>query len=157
MPGSPDNTHRAQVAHPVDEVAGRAVRYIRELKPGAVLTFDPIGGYRHPDHIHIHNATVLAFEKADDAAFHPESGPPFKPGALYFHLFPRWFLKLATRLMPLFGQDPRRFGRNRDVDLKSLVEVDFPTHVRINIGTVAGLESRQPVPCSRKAAQMRCV
>ena len=62
MPGMDANKHPdAQVNHSIDEVAGKVVRYIRELKPDIVLTFDPIGGYKHPDHIHIHNATVLAF------------------------------------------------------------------------------------------------
>ena len=133
MPGSDDNRHPdAQVAHSVDEVAGKVVKYLRRLRPDAVLTFDPIGGYRHPDHIHIHNATVLAFEKADDPAFHPESGAPFKPRYLYFHVFPHRMLRIATRLMPLFGADPRHFGRNKDIDLKALVDFDFPVHVRIN-------------------------
>ena len=72
MPGTEDNNHPdAQINHPIDEVAGQVVKYIRELKPDVVITFDPIGGYRHPDHIHIHKATVLAFEKADDPSFHP--------------------------------------------------------------------------------------
>lgn len=138
MPGSADNKHPdAQVAHSVDEVAGKVVKYIRELKPDAVLTFDPIGGYRHPDHIHIHQATVLAFEKANDASFHSESGAPFKPRALYFQVFPRQFLRVATRLMPLVGIDPRRFGRNKDVDLRSLVDVDFPVHVRVDTRSVS--------------------
>src|SRR5512141_2624181 len=133
MPGSADNKHPdAQVAHPIDEVAGKVVGYIRRLKPDVVLTFDPIGGYRHPDHIHIHQATVLAFEKAGDPSFLPEAGAPFKPRALYFQVFPRGFLRAATRLMPLFGMDPSKFGRNKDVDLKSLVDVDFPVHVRVN-------------------------
>ena len=45
MPGSPDNQHpNAQVAHPVEEVAEKVVKYIREIKPDIVLTFDPIGG-----------------------------------------------------------------------------------------------------------------
>ncbi|MGC8856624.1 MAG: PIG-L deacetylase family protein [Anaerolineae bacterium] len=65
MPGSPENQYpEAQINHPVEEVAGRVVRYIRQLKPDVVLTFDPIGGYRHPAHIHIHQATVLAFERS---------------------------------------------------------------------------------------------
>lgn len=137
MPGSPDNLHPdAQVAHPVDEVAGKVVKHIRDLKPNVVLTFDPIGGYRHPDHIHIHNATVLAFEKADDASFHPEAGKPFKPEKLFFHTFPRGFLKLVVRLMPLFGQNPRKFGRNGDIDMKSIAEVHFPTHTKVNISSV---------------------
>ncbi|MCX6080016.1 MAG: PIG-L family deacetylase [Chloroflexi bacterium] len=142
MPGSPDNQHPdAQVAHSVDEVAGKVVRYIRETRPDIILTFDPIGGYRHPDHIHIHNATVLAFEKAADPAFHPESGAPFQPEKLFFHTFPRGFLKMAVKLMPLFGQNPRKFGRNGDIDMKSIAEVNFPTHAKIDISSVQNIKA----------------
>jgi LmbE family N-acetylglucosaminyl deacetylase len=157
MPGSDDNSHPdAQVAHPVDEVAGKVVKYIRELKPDAVITFDPIGGYRHPDHIHIHNATVLAFEKADDPAFHPESGAPFKPRYLYFHVFPHQVLRVVTRVMPLFGADPRHFGRNKDIDLQSLVEFDFPVHVRIDTRAARDAKDAAAVcHASQGGAQMR--
>lgn len=157
MPGTPDNQHPdAQVAHSVDEVAGKVVKYIRELKPDAVLTFDPIGGYRHPDHIHIHQATVLAFERADDPSFHPESGAPFKPRALYFQVFPRQFLRMATRLMPLVGIDPSRFGRNKDVDLKALVDVDFPVHVRVDTRSVSDVAQAAALcHASQGGGQMR--
>jgi len=140
MPGMEANRHPdAQINHAVDEVAGRVVKYIRELKPEVVLTFDPIGGYKHPDHIHIHKATVLAFEKANDASFHPEAGEAFEPRALYFHVFPNWFLKWATRLLPLFGKDPRKWGRNGDIDLTDLI-ADYPVHVSINIRPVEGIK-----------------
>jgi LmbE family N-acetylglucosaminyl deacetylase len=141
MPGSEDNKHpNAQVNHSIDEVAGRVVKYIRELKPDVVLTFDPIGGYKHPDHIHIHKATVLAFEKADDPSFHPEAGAPFKPRALYYHVFPRWFLKWMTRMMPLIGKNPRKWGRNGDIDLTELI-VEFPVHARIDIRPVDAIKA----------------
>lgn len=141
MPGSEDNQHPdAQINHSVDEVAGKVVRYIRELKPEVVITFDPIGGYKHPDHIHVHKATVLAFEKADDVSFHPESGLPFRPRALYYQVFPRWFLKWMTRLMPLVGKDPTKWGRNGDINLKELAEVEFPVHVRVDVTSVAEIK-----------------
>lgn len=141
MPGMEDNKHpNAQINHSVDEVAGRVVKYIRELKPDIVLTFDPIGGYKHPDHIHIHKATVLAFEKADDPSFHPEAGAPFRPRALYYHVFPRWFLKWMTRMMPLVGKNPRKWGRNGDIDLTELI-VDFPVHARIDIRPVEAIKA----------------
>ncbi|HSL31146.1 MAG TPA: PIG-L family deacetylase [Anaerolineales bacterium] len=141
MPGSEDNNHpEAQINHSIDEVAGRVVKYLRELKPDVVITFDPIGGYRHPDHIHIHKATVLAFQKADDASFYPEAGSPFKPGALYYQVFPRRLLKWMTRLMPLTGKDPTRWGRNGDINLKELAEVEFPVHVRLDIRRVAEIK-----------------
>jgi LmbE family N-acetylglucosaminyl deacetylase len=137
MPGSVENRHPdAQINAPVEEVAGRVVRYIRELKPDVVLTFDPIGGYRHPDHIHIQRAATLAFERANDPLFFPEAGAPFAPQALYYHTIPHGFLKAAVLLLRLFGKDPRRFGRNGDIDLASIAEVDFPVHVRINIRPV---------------------
>jgi LmbE family N-acetylglucosaminyl deacetylase len=142
MTGSRDNNHPdAQINAPIDEVAGHVVKYIRELKPDVVLTFDPIGGYRHPDHIHIHNATVLAFERSEDESFHPEAGLPFKPSRLYFHTFPHWFLKIAVSIMPLFGKDPSKFGRNGDIDMRSIAEVNFPSHAKINIRDVAEIKS----------------
>lgn len=148
MPGTEENKHPdAQINHPVDEVAGKIVRYIRELRPDVVITFDPIGGYKHPDHIHVHKATVLAFERADDASFHPEAGilsgdegRPFKPRALYYQVFPRRVLRWVVRIMPLFGKDPTKFGRNADVNLKELADVDFPVHARLDITPVAEIK-----------------
>jgi LmbE family N-acetylglucosaminyl deacetylase len=137
MPGMEANQHPdAQINHPIEEVAGKVVKYIRSLKPDVVITFDPIGGYKHPDHIHIHKATVMAFANSDDASFYPEAGDPFKPQALYFQVFPRGFLKWITRLMPLIGKDPTKWGRNGDINLKELAEVDFPVHVRLNTRSV---------------------
>jgi LmbE family N-acetylglucosaminyl deacetylase len=159
MPGSPDNVHPdAQVAHPVEEVAGRVVGYIRELQPDVVLTFDPIGGYRHPDHIHIHQATVLAFDRAADPAFAPGTGQPFQPGALFFHTFPHGFLRVAVAMLRLFGKDPRKFGRNGDIDLASIAEEHFPIHARIDIRSVwEKKEQASACHSSQGGGQMRSV
>ena len=141
MPGTEENRHpEALINHTVDEIAGKVVEYIRELKPEIVVTFDPIGGYKHPDHIQIHKATVLAFENADNPSFHPEAGGPFKPRALYYQVFPRHVLRWMVRIMPLFGKDPTRFGRNQDINLRELAEVDFPVHVRVDITPVATIK-----------------
>jgi N-acetyl-1-D-myo-inositol-2-amino-2-deoxy-alpha-D-glucopyranoside deacetylase len=143
MPGTPENDHPdAQVGHSLDEVAGHVVRYIRDLKPAVVLTFDPIGGYRHPDHIHIQQATTLAFEKANDATFHPEAGAPFSPRALYYHTMPHGMIKVGVFVLRLFGKDPRKFGKNGDIDIASIAEVDFPTHARIDIRSVLDKKER---------------
>jgi N-acetyl-1-D-myo-inositol-2-amino-2-deoxy-alpha-D-glucopyranoside deacetylase len=157
MPGSADNQHpQSQVSAPIEEVAVKVLGYIRKLKPDVVLTFDEIGGYRHPDHIHIHQATVLAFEKAADAAFHPEAGDPFQPARLYFHTIPRGFLKFGVTLIRLFGKDPKKWGRNGDIDLESLANVDFPTHVRIDYTPVSEKKT-QASAChaSQGGSQMR--
>lgn len=137
MPGSPDNKHpNALFAQPIETVAEKVVAYIRDLKPDVVLTFDPIGGYRHPDHIAIHQATVLAFENANNADFAPGAGAPFQPRKLYYHTISKGFLKLAVFMLRLFGKDPTKFGQNGDIDLASLAKVSFPVHARINIRSV---------------------
>ena len=51
----------------------RIVPYIRSIRPQVVITFDPIGGYKHPDHIAIHQATVKAFQLAGDPSYRGRS------------------------------------------------------------------------------------
>lgn len=133
MAGTPANEHpEALAAQPLAAVAARVAQAIRRLRPHVVITFDPIGGYRHPDHIAIQRATVEAFHAAGDPARFPGDDPPWQPQKLYFQTFSRTVLRALVRAMPLFGQDPRRFGRNKDVDLASLAEVDFPIHARVD-------------------------
>ncbi|WP_129671356.1 PIG-L family deacetylase [Candidatus Chloroploca sp. Khr17] len=133
MPDTPANHHpEALAAQPLEQVIARVVEHIRRLRPHVVVTFDPIGGYRHPDHIAIHQATVAAFYAAGDPARFPGDLPPWQPQKLYFQTIPRRLLRIFVRLMPFFGRDPRRFGRNHDVDLVSLAEVDFPVHAQVD-------------------------
>ena len=134
MPGSKDNTHpQALISSSVEDVTGRMVKIIRDLRPEVVVTFDPIGGYRHPDHIAVHKAAVKAFHAAVDPKQYPEAGAPFRPQKLYYSIFSRRFLKIAVKLMPLFGQDPRHLGINKDIDLAGLVEEDFPINAVIHL------------------------
>ena len=134
MSGSADNNHPgALAAAPVEEVAERITKIIRDIKPQVVVTFDPIGGYRHPDHIAVHKATVMAFHAAGDPALFPAAGASYRPEKLYFQVMSRELLKIAVKVLPLFGQDPRRFGRNRDIDLTTLAEVDFPVHAKVQL------------------------
>jgi LmbE family N-acetylglucosaminyl deacetylase len=136
MAGTPANEHpEALAAQELSAVAARVATAIRRLRPQVVITFDPIGGYRHPDHIAMHQATVAAFALAGDSAW-LDALPPYAPQKLYFHTFGRRLLRSMVRLMPLLGQNPRRFGRNQDVDLAALAEVEFPIHARIDILSV---------------------
>ena len=143
MPGSADNNHpRALIRVPLDELARSVATIIREIKPQVVLTFDPLGGYQHPDHIAIHKATVRAFNLAGDSKEELRGLEPFQPSKLYFHTMPRTFLKFAVKIMPLFGLDARHFGTNKDIDLTAVAEQDFPTHARIDYRTVAEKRSQ---------------
>ena len=141
MPGSADNQHpQALVNAPQEEVARRIACWIRQVRPQVVITFDPIGGYRHPDHIAIHRACVLAFNMASDPDIILEALPPYQPERLYFFTIPRRFLRLAVRLLPLTGKDPSKWGRNQDIDLTQLAADDFPVHAVIDYSSVAHLK-----------------
>ena len=143
MAGSPENSHPdALAAAPLEEVAARVTGYIRKIRPQVILTFDPIGGYRHPDHIAIQQATERAFHNAGDPGAFPRDEPPYQPQKLYFHTFSRRFMGLVVRLMPLFGQDPRHFGQNKDIDLVSLAGENFPVHARIDYREVVEAKDR---------------
>jgi LmbE family N-acetylglucosaminyl deacetylase len=104
---------------------------MREAKPDVVITFDPIGGYRHPDHIHTHQATVKAFE------YLQQHEPETAPKRLYFHLMPAGFLKAGILTLRLQGKDPRHYGDRGDIDLVDIANQGFPVHARVNYRKVA--------------------
>ena len=149
MPGSPDNEHqRALVATPVEELTARMVQLIRAVQPQVMLTFDPIGGYRHPDHIAMHAGTVAAYDLAGDETYQSNGLAPYTPQKLYFSTFSRRGMRWLLKLMPLVGQNPRTFGRNGDIDLVALSKVNFPLHATIDISAELAIK-RAASACHR--------
>ncbi|WP_029108035.1 N-acetyl-1-D-myo-inositol-2-amino-2-deoxy-alpha-D-glucopyranoside deacetylase [Mycobacterium sp. URHD0025] len=49
-----------------DEAVGELVQIIETLRPHVVVTYDPDGGYGHPDHKQAHRVTTAAVEAARD-------------------------------------------------------------------------------------------
>jgi len=134
MAGTEDNKRPgALAAAPLEEVAGRIVEIFRRLKPQVVVTFDPVGGYHHPDHVAMHKAAVLAFHASGDPNQYPEAGPAFQPRKLYFMVFPHRFMKVIVKLMSFFGRDIHHMGKNKDIDLADFLETDFPIHAVIRL------------------------
>ena len=135
MAGSVDNQNpKALINAPLEIVAEEIAEKMRQVKPQVVLTFDPFGGYRHPDHIFVHQATKRAFELAGDPAFISAS-PPYQPRKLFFHTFSRRFIRFYIRLLKYVGKDPTRYGRNQYVDLTKL-EIDIPVHAKVSYTSV---------------------
>ena len=42
-------------------------------------------------------------------------------------------MKMIIKLMPLFGQNPHRLGRNKDIDLTKIAGVEYPIHAVIRL------------------------
>jgi LmbE family N-acetylglucosaminyl deacetylase len=112
MAGTPENEDpRAFTNASLDEVVPKLVSVIRRVKPEVVVTFEPNGGYGHPDHIAIHNHTVAAFHTAADQTSYPDLGPPWQSQRLYYTAIPRsFFLELRAQLEAL-GEDTSEFDR----------------------------------------------
>ncbi len=126
MAGDEANAHpEALINQPLEQVADRVAGLMRQLQPEVVLTHDDTGGYFHPDHIYTHRATLAAYRAtyADSQA---------APG-LYCSVIPRTFIRTFARLGRLMGQDPTRFGRNKDIDLTRIGKPPDQIHVRVDI------------------------
>lgn len=150
MPGSPENDHpQALTSAPFSEVVDQILEYIRAFQPDVVITFDPIGGYRHPDHIIMHRAAKKAFFLAADVDYQTES-EPFQPGKLYYHTISKSYLRFAVRILKLLGKDPSRWGKNEDINLAALAEEEFPVHARIDYRSV---ENRKNAAADCHASQ----
>ena len=110
MAGTPENQDpRAFVNAPPDQVVRQLVGIMRRIKPQVVVTFEPNGGYGHPDHITIHKRTLAAFHAAADPNYSPDLGHPWQAQRLYFTAIPRsFFVEMRTR-MQAHGEDTHEF------------------------------------------------
>lgn len=143
MAGSPDNAHPDSFTQaPLEVVARQVARHIRDLRPQVIITSDPSGGYGHPDHIAAHRATVEAFHLAGDAEVEIDGLAPYCPQKLYYHTFPRGWLKRLVRVMGWFGADLRHFGKNGDIDLVAVLEDEVPVHAIISTRSVAPIKAQ---------------
>ena len=69
------------------EAVGALVAIIRELRPHVVVTYDPNGGYGHPDHIQTHLVTTAAVAAAGSSGDY--SGQPWSVPKLYWTVIAR--------------------------------------------------------------------
>lgn len=70
---------------PLEEASAPLVELVRAFRPHVVTTYDPSGGYPHPDHIMCHRVSVEAFETAGDPERYRGLGEPWRPLKLYFN------------------------------------------------------------------------
>ena len=72
---------------PLDEAAAPLVELVREFRPHVMTTYDPSGGYPHPDHIKCHEVAFEAYHAAGDASRYVVDGgaEPWQPLKLYYN------------------------------------------------------------------------
>jgi LmbE family N-acetylglucosaminyl deacetylase len=68
-------------------MVNKLVNYLRRVRPHVVVTFDPFGGYGHPDHIAISQLTTAAVVAAVDPNYNNEEGwPAHRVSKLYYRV-----------------------------------------------------------------------
>jgi LmbE family N-acetylglucosaminyl deacetylase len=78
-------------ASAIDAVRRPLVALIRRLRPSVVVTFDPNGFNRHPDHVAISRFTSDAVAAAADPRWFPGTGEPFDvPRLVWTPLLAPW-------------------------------------------------------------------
>ncbi|MFJ8883450.1 N-acetyl-1-D-myo-inositol-2-amino-2-deoxy-alpha-D-glucopyranoside deacetylase [Streptomyces sp. NPDC102402] len=73
----------------LDDAAGHLVPVIRSLRPQVMITYDPDGGYGHPDHIQAHRVAMRAADLAADPAHDDGAGAPHTVAKIYWNRVPR--------------------------------------------------------------------
>ncbi len=107
MMGTTANEHpRAFWQADLDEAAGHLVEILREVQPQVLVTYDPNGGYGHPDHINSHRVAMLAAQKAADAGF--------GPAKIYWSAIPRSLVAAGLERFATSAENP--FAGVTDVD-----------------------------------------
>jgi mycothiol S-conjugate amidase len=109
MPESEANARPDSFAQaPLDEAVGRLVTVIRRERPQVILTYpDEQSEYPHPDHLRVHEISIIAFDAAGDPDRFPEAGPPFVPLKLYYSVWPaERFRQIHARFLELGLESP---------------------------------------------------
>lgn len=73
----------------VDDAAPYLVEIIRSVRPQVLVTYDPNGGYGHPDHIQAHRVAMRAAELAGERAFRRDLGDAHAIAKIYWNRVPR--------------------------------------------------------------------
>jgi mycothiol S-conjugate amidase len=87
---------------------GRLVTVIRRERPQVILTYpDEQSEYPHPDHLRVHEISIIAFDAAGDPDRFPEAGKPFVPLKLYYSVWPaERFRQIHARFLELGLESP---------------------------------------------------
>jgi N-acetyl-1-D-myo-inositol-2-amino-2-deoxy-alpha-D-glucopyranoside deacetylase len=106
------------------EAVGALVEIIRELRPHVVVTYDPNGGYGHPDHIQTHVVTTAAVAAAGSGDDYP--GTPWSVPKFYWTVIAR---SAFTAGWEALGPDDLRdewIVPASDGDYSALSELGYP-------------------------------
>lgn len=128
MAGTPAAAHpRAWVDADSDDAVHALVAVIRATRPQVVVTYDPRGGYGHPDHIAVHDRVTAAVEASGTEDF-PDAGAPWTPAKVYWTVTEHTALDTQIAAM---GELPEGWRRPEPGELPSVPDEQVTTAVDV--------------------------
>ncbi|MBI4943339.1 MAG: N-acetyl-1-D-myo-inositol-2-amino-2-deoxy-alpha-D-glucopyranoside deacetylase [Actinobacteria bacterium] len=121
---APDTKPGAFALADVDEAAARLADVVREVRPQVLATYDPQGGYGHPDHVQAHRVAMRAVELAAAPAPGPDGEVPgWDVPKVYWVCIPEGLMRETLRRLDATGDNPFE-GMSPDGPLPSMVVAD---------------------------------
>ncbi|MDJ0465407.1 N-acetyl-1-D-myo-inositol-2-amino-2-deoxy-alpha-D-glucopyranoside deacetylase [Streptomyces sp. H27-C3] len=106
MTGTEQNHREGAFWHArVDDAAASLVEVIRSVRPQVLVTYDPDGGYGHPDHIQAHRVATRGAELAADPDHRPDLGAPHTISKIYWNRVPRTVVEEGFARLRAAGPD----------------------------------------------------
>lgn len=118
---------------PLDEAAAHLVEVVREVRPQVLVTYDPNGGYGHPDHIKAHRVAMRGAELAGRGDFRPDLGAPHRVARVYWNCVSRSTVEEGFARLREQGRDIPFPGIATADDVPGVVD-DGQVAVRIDGG-----------------------
>ena len=88
MPDTEANAHPAALVNAShEEVLGRLVTIVRDLRPDVIFGYDDHERYPHPDHLAVHRLALDLFDAAADPNRFPGTGNPWSAARLFAPVF----------------------------------------------------------------------
>jgi N-acetyl-1-D-myo-inositol-2-amino-2-deoxy-alpha-D-glucopyranoside deacetylase len=121
---APDPAPGAFALCDVDEAAGRLADVVREVRPQVLVTYDPGGGYGHPDHVQAHRVAMRAVPLAVAPGTSGAGGVPgWDVPKVYWAAVPETLMRSMLRQLEESGENPFE-GWSADGPLPSMVAPD---------------------------------
>jgi N-acetyl-1-D-myo-inositol-2-amino-2-deoxy-alpha-D-glucopyranoside deacetylase len=121
----PDAFARAEV----DEAARELALVMSDVRPHVVVTYDPQGGYSHPDHVQAHRVTMRAVELAAQAS------PAWRPARVFWARVPRSWAR-RERTAAATDRPSSMLARDQDDPFPPVVVDDDLVDVVVDITPV---------------------
>jgi N-acetyl-1-D-myo-inositol-2-amino-2-deoxy-alpha-D-glucopyranoside deacetylase len=106
------------------EAADHLVAVIREVQPQVLVTYDPFGGYGHPDHIQAHRVAMYAAQLAAVPSYRPDLGEQWDIAKIYWGAMSETRMRASLRAIRAAGDTTSFEGMDPDGPLPPFVTAD---------------------------------